>query len=93
MNTMMKMKTRNEKKKNMSSKSFLLYSMIVSIFGGSFLSYWFYKYHPTNSNLWMVPIGLLSLVTPAFLSLSVLIFDLCDDDDDNNNLDLELIKV
>lgn len=74
-------KEKTEKKSTMSSMAFFLYSMIVIMCGGLFLTYWFNKYHPTNSNLWMVPLGLLFLVTPVFLSLSVLISDLCDDDD------------
>ncbi|CAA7056233.1 unnamed protein product [Microthlaspi erraticum] len=81
MNTNAKKVTEKEKKSTMSSMAFFLYSMIAITCGGLFLTYWFYKYHPTNSNLWMVPLGLLFLLTPAFLSLSVLISDLCDDDD------------
>lgn len=78
-------KTWKEEKKSMSSMVFLLYSMIVVTFGGLFLSYWVYKYHPTNSNLWMVPVGLIFLITPAFLSISVLVSDLCDDDGVNHH--------
>ncbi|CAN7066828.1 hypothetical protein Bca4012_097389 [Brassica carinata] len=86
-------KTWKEKKKSMSSMVFLIYSVIVVIFAGLFLTYWVYKYHPTNSNLWMVPVGLIFLVTPAFLSISVLVSDLCDDDGDGVNHDLNQIKI
>ncbi|KAF8111518.1 hypothetical protein N665_0074s0049 [Sinapis alba] len=81
------MKKRDEKswKEKKSWMVFLMYSMIVVTFGGLFLSYWVYKYHPTNSNLWMVPVGLIFLVTPAFLSISVLLSDLCDEDAVNHD--------
>lgn len=95
MNTNMKKRTIRKEKKSTSSMVFL-YSMVVNICGGLFLSYWLYKYHPTNSNLWMVPLGLIFFITPAFLSLSLLISDLCDDDDDDDddvNLDLNHIRI
>ncbi|CAN8295925.1 unnamed protein product [Cochlearia groenlandica] len=82
------MKKNVEKKKKglvMSSLMFVLYSMIVIMFGALVITYWHYKYHPTNSNLWMVPIGLILVATPSFLSLSVLISDLCDHDDDEDD--------
>ncbi|KAH0913717.1 hypothetical protein HID58_037038 [Brassica napus] len=41
----------------------------------------------------MVPVGLIFLVTPAFLSISVLVSDLCDDDGDGVNHDLNQITI
>lgn len=37
------------------------------------LSYWQLRYHRTNSQLWMVPLGLILLITPAIVWLSIFI--------------------
>ncbi|KAJ7951366.1 Group XV phospholipase [Quillaja saponaria] len=57
------------------SMTYLL-SMCISIVGGFVIGWWVYKYHSTNSELWMVPFGLLLLVTPVFIWFSVVISDL-----------------
>lgn len=46
---------------------------LVAIIGSFILGWWIYKYHPTNSELWMVPFGLILLITPVIVSLSLII--------------------
>ncbi|KAJ7963441.1 Group XV phospholipase [Quillaja saponaria] len=53
-----------------------LLSLCISLVGGFVIGWWMYKYHPTNSELWMVPFGLILLVTPVFIWFSVIISDL-----------------
>ena len=52
-------------------------SLLISIIGGSMLGWWLHKYHPTNRQLWMVPFGLILLLTPVLVWLSLIISDLC----------------
>ena len=51
-------------------------SLLISIIGGSMLGWWLHKYHPTNRQLWMVPFGLILLLTPVLVWLSLIISDL-----------------
>ncbi|KAG5044517.1 hypothetical protein JHK87_008432 [Glycine soja] len=61
-----------------SSCLFILFSsLLISIAGGSMLGFWLHKYHPSNTQLWMVPFGFLLFLTPLFICLSVIIPDLC----------------
>uniref|UniRef100_A0A5B7CAY8 Transmembrane protein n=1 Tax=Davidia involucrata TaxID=16924 RepID=A0A5B7CAY8_DAVIN len=48
-----------------------LASFLISMVGGLVLGWWKFKYHPTNSQLWMVPFGLILFVTPVIVGLSV----------------------
>ncbi|KHN06351.1 hypothetical protein D0Y65_016949 [Glycine soja] len=51
-------------------------SLLISIIGGSMLGWWLHKYHPTNRQLWMVPFGLILLLTPVIVWLSLIISDM-----------------
>lgn len=53
-------------------------SFLVSMAGGLILSCWEFKYHPTNSQLWMVPIGLILFFTPVIVWFSVFISEICN---------------
>lgn len=55
-----------------------LWSLVVSLTGGLMLGYWVYKYHPTNTQLWMVPFGLLLFATPAFIWFAVIFSEICN---------------
>lgn len=50
-------------------------SFMVSIVGGAILVFWEVKHHPTNSQLWMVPVGLILFATPAFIWVSSIFSD------------------
>ncbi|XP_027162508.1 uncharacterized protein LOC113763025 [Coffea eugenioides] len=50
-----------------------LASFSVSMLGGLMLTHWELRHHRTNSQLWMVPFGLILLVTPAIVWLSIFI--------------------
>lgn len=56
---------------------FFLLSMLISISGGSVLGWWVYKYHAENKQLWMVPFGLIFLLTPIVIWFSLIVSDLC----------------
>ncbi|KAI4311423.1 hypothetical protein MLD38_036321 [Melastoma candidum] len=49
----------------------------VSVIGGLMLGLWTSWYHPTNSQLWMVPFGLVLLVTPVLAWVSVVASEIC----------------
>ncbi|KAK3014920.1 hypothetical protein RJ639_009884 [Escallonia herrerae] len=51
-------------------------SFLISMFGGLILAFWELKYHPTNSQLWMVPFGLVVFATPVIAWFSVFISDI-----------------
>ncbi|KAK4578106.1 hypothetical protein RGQ29_028301 [Quercus rubra] len=53
------------------------WSLMVSMIGGLTMGWWEYEYHPTNSQLWMVPFGLVLLITPLFAWFSIFVSDLC----------------
>ncbi|KAE9619855.1 putative ATP-synthase-associated protein [Lupinus albus] len=46
-------------------------SLLLSIAGFFMLGWWLYKYHPTNSQLWMVPFGFILFLTPLIVWLSL----------------------
>lgn len=55
--------------------------------GGLLLLWWDYEYHPTNSQLWMVPFGLILFVTPVIACFAVVVSEACKNykvDDDNS---------
>lgn len=56
----------------------LLWSFFISVGGGLTLVWWEFEYHPTNSQLWMVPFGLIMLVTPVIVCFSVFVSDICN---------------
>ncbi|KAB1219726.1 hypothetical protein CJ030_MR3G019179 [Morella rubra] len=60
-------------------KKFIIYSwaLMVCMIGGLTLGYWEFEYHPTNRQLWMVPFGLILLVTPLFVWFSIVVSDVC----------------
>lgn len=45
----------------------------ISIGGGVMLTLWGLRFHPTNSQLWMVPLGLILLITPLIIWSSIFI--------------------
>ncbi|KAE9605768.1 putative ATP-synthase-associated protein [Lupinus albus] len=55
----------------------LVLSVLITIAGGSLLGWWLYKYHPTNKQLWMVPLSLILFLTPLIVWFSFFISDLC----------------
>ncbi|BAT87805.1 hypothetical protein LR48_Vigan09g166700 [Vigna angularis] len=60
-----------------SSFFILLISLLLTMAGGFVLGWWLHKYHPSNTQLWMVPFGFLLFLTPLIICLSVLIPDHC----------------
>ncbi|CAN4087083.1 unnamed protein product [Withania somnifera] len=56
--------------------------------GGVILSWWSSKFHPSNSQLWMVPLGLILLVTPILICFAVLL-ESCNyrETDDHHHLE------
>lgn len=53
------------------------WSLMVSMIGGLALGWWEYEYHSTNSQLWMVPFGLILLLTPLVVWSSIFVSDIC----------------
>jgi FtsH-binding integral membrane protein len=53
------------------------WSLMVSMIGGLALGWWEYKYHSTNSQLWLVPFGLILLLTPLVVWFSIFVSDIC----------------
>ncbi|KAL9257181.1 hypothetical protein AKJ16_DCAP21322 [Drosera capensis] len=51
-------------------------SFFVSLIGGLLLIYWEMVYHPKNSQLWMVPFGLILFATPVIVAFNVIASDL-----------------
>ncbi|KAG5566074.1 hypothetical protein RHGRI_001869 [Rhododendron griersonianum] len=51
-------------------------ALLVSIVGGMILVVWELKFHQTNTQLWMVPVGLINLVTPVIVSVSSFVTDI-----------------
>ena len=62
-----------------------LVSFLVSMFGGLMLVWWDLEYRPTNSKLWMVPFGLILMVTPLIVWFSAFISDICSPEDSDLN--------
>ncbi|XWS31990.1 hypothetical protein CRYUN_Cryun23aG0122200 [Craigia yunnanensis] len=59
-----------------------LWLFLVSLTGGLMLTWWEYKYHPTNRQLWMVPFGLILFTTPLIIWLAIFVSDICSFTDD-----------
>lgn len=57
-------------------------SFTVSILGGVTLTCWELRYHRSNSQLWMVPFGLILFATPAIVWLSVVISNILSSKED-----------
>lgn len=55
-----------------------LCSILVCMAGGTLLLWWGYEYHPTNSQLWMVPLGLILLVTPVIAWVAAVVSATCN---------------
>ncbi|XVF33096.1 hypothetical protein REPUB_Repub17cG0138800 [Reevesia pubescens] len=66
-----------EPKKIVSTYIACLWSFLVSLTGGLMLAWWKYEYHPTNSQLWMVPFGLILFVTPLIIWFAIFVSDIC----------------
>ncbi|KAK4364183.1 hypothetical protein RND71_015541 [Anisodus tanguticus] len=45
----------------------------ITMGGGAILAWWSSKFHPSNKKLWMVPLGLIMLVTPIIICFAVLL--------------------
>ncbi|XWS35943.1 hypothetical protein CRYUN_Cryun20dG0040000 [Craigia yunnanensis] len=54
-----------------------LCSFLVSLSGGLMLAWWEYEYHPTNSQLWMVPFGLILFATPLIIWFAIFVSEIC----------------
>lgn len=54
-----------------------VFSLLISMFGGSLLVWWLHKYHSTNRQLWMVPFSLIFFLTPLIIWFSLFISHLC----------------
>lgn len=57
-------------------KKAFLGSVLISLIGGVLLSYWEFKFHDTNSELWMVPVGLILFFTPVIVWSSVAVSEM-----------------
>ncbi|KAI4355294.1 hypothetical protein L6164_004083 [Bauhinia variegata] len=67
----------NEDKENHKTSMVYLMILLFCITGGLVFGWWLYKYHPTDRHLWMVPFGLVLLITPIIICFSLLVPDLC----------------
>ncbi|CAN1157068.1 hypothetical protein LINPERPRIM_LOCUS27707 [Linum perenne] len=47
----------------------------ASLVGGAVLGWWEYSYHPTNTQQWMVPFGLILFATPLFVCFAAIVSD------------------
>ncbi|CAK7348646.1 unnamed protein product [Dovyalis caffra] len=72
-----------------------LWSFLVSLAGALLLLWWDYEHHPTNSQLWMVPFGLILFVTPVIAWFAAVVSETCnykvDEDDDNSQKTSEVV--
>lgn len=46
---------------------------IVSMGGGVILAWWNSKFHSSNGQLWLVPLGLILLITPIIICFAILL--------------------
>uniref|UniRef100_A0A2P2NGN5 Uncharacterized protein n=1 Tax=Rhizophora mucronata TaxID=61149 RepID=A0A2P2NGN5_RHIMU len=74
---------RDQPKKIVKTCIACLLSFAASLAGGLTLGRWNYEYHPTNRHQWMVPFGLLLLVTPILVWLAIFVSDTCSPAADN----------
>ncbi|KAJ6400787.1 hypothetical protein OIU84_016254 [Salix udensis] len=79
--------------KKVRAYMFSLWSFLASVAGGLLLLWWDYEFHPTNSQLWMVPLGLILFFTPAIAWFAVVVSGTCNYkvDDDNSHKTSELV--
>ncbi|OAY62094.1 hypothetical protein MANES_01G241300v8 [Manihot esculenta] len=61
-----------------------LWSFLVSLSGGLVLGYWKHEYHHTNTQLWMVPFGLILLVTPVIIWVALSVSEIYNSDGGNS---------
>ncbi|CAL5383213.1 unnamed protein product [Camellia sinensis] len=50
---------------------------LMSMVGGLILVWWEVNYHPSNSQQWMVPIGLILMVTPVIVWFAAFVSETC----------------
>lgn len=67
-----------ESEKRLKACIACLLSLAISTTGGFMLGFWEYEYHPTNSQLWMVPFALILLVTPAIIWFAIIVSEICN---------------
>ncbi|KAK9122275.1 hypothetical protein Syun_019892 [Stephania yunnanensis] len=60
-----------------------LSSIMMCITGGLLLALWAYQFSSSNSQLWMVPFGLILSVTPIVVWLSLFVSSECTVNHDN----------
>ncbi|KAJ6404416.1 hypothetical protein OIU84_012576 [Salix udensis] len=68
-----------------------LWSIPVSMAGGLLLLWWGYEHHPTNTQLWMVPFGLILFLTPLIAWVALVGSGTCTcevEDDESKTNDL-----
>ncbi|KAJ6710260.1 hypothetical protein OIU74_011194 [Salix koriyanagi] len=68
-----------------------LWSILVSMAGGLLLLWWGYEHHPTNTQLWMVPFGLILFLTPLIAWVALVGSGTCTcevEDDESKTNDL-----
>lgn len=53
-------------------------SFLVSMTGGLVLAWWISHYHHSNTQLWMVPFGLVMFTTPILLCFAMFFSDICN---------------
>ncbi|OMP08680.1 hypothetical protein COLO4_06217 [Corchorus olitorius] len=67
-------KTKEPKKRSYVA---CLWSFLVSLSGGLLLAWWEHEYHPTYSQLWMVPVGLILFGTPVMIWFAISVSHFC----------------
>ncbi|KAM3746658.1 hypothetical protein ACB098_06G218000 [Castanea mollissima] len=72
-----KEESHGERKERVKSCIVYSWSLMVSMIGGLTMGWWEYEYHRTNRQLWMVPFGLVLLITPPFVWFSIFVSDWC----------------
>ncbi|MBA0548723.1 hypothetical protein Golob_019805, partial [Gossypium lobatum] len=65
-----------------------LWSFLVSLSGALMLGWWGYEYHPTNSQLWLVPFGLILFVTPLIIWFAIFVSYFCNFTGDDSSSSL-----
>nr|DAD36140.1 TPA_asm: hypothetical protein HUJ06_006780 [Nelumbo nucifera] len=70
--------------------------LLVSVIGGILLFWWKLEYYESNSQEWMVPLGLVLFATPIVVLFSAFVSDICSSSDvscsirlPDSNTDLE----
>ncbi|XVF22302.1 hypothetical protein REPUB_Repub12eG0161200 [Reevesia pubescens] len=66
-----------EPKKIVNTYIACLWSFLVSLSGALMLAWWESEYHPTNSQLWLVPLGLILFATPLFIWFAIFVSYIC----------------